>query len=51
MELDSAADLAVLGGDDGGKLSHTDLSSPAQPWAGELYQWLWRRLLRRPFLK
>ena len=34
MELDSAADLAVLGGDDGGKLSHTDLSSPAQPWAG-----------------
>ena len=36
MELDSAADLAVLGGDDGGKLSHTDLSSPAQPWAGTL---------------
>ena len=34
MELDSAADLAVLGGDDGCKLSHTDLSSPAQPWAG-----------------
>ena len=34
MELDSAADLAGLGGDDGGKLSHTDLSSPAQPWAG-----------------
>ena len=34
MELDSAADLAVLGGDDGGKLSHTDLSSPAQPGAG-----------------
>jgi hypothetical protein len=32
----SAADLAVLGGDDGGKLSHTDLSSPAQPWAGTL---------------
>ena len=36
MELDSAADFAVLGGDDGGKLSHTDLSSPAQPWAGTL---------------
>ena len=36
MELDSAADLAGLGGDDGGKLSHTDLSSPAQPWAGTL---------------
>jgi hypothetical protein len=34
MELDSAADLAVLGGDGGFKLSHTDLSSPAQPWAG-----------------
>jgi hypothetical protein len=27
MQLDSAADLAVLGGDDGYKLSHTDLSS------------------------
>jgi hypothetical protein len=26
MELDRAADLAVLGGDDGCKLSHTDLS-------------------------
>ena len=36
MELGSAADLAVLGGDDGCKLSHTDLSSPAQPWAGTL---------------
>jgi hypothetical protein len=33
MELGSAADLTVLGGDDGFKLSHTDLSSPAQPWA------------------
>ena len=33
MVLDSAADLAVLGGDDWCKLSHTDLSSPAQPWA------------------
>jgi hypothetical protein len=34
MELDSAADLAVLGGDDGCKPSHADLSLPAQPWAG-----------------
>jgi hypothetical protein len=34
MELESAADFAVLGGDYGFKLSHTDLSSPAQPWAG-----------------
>jgi hypothetical protein len=34
LKLGSAADLAVLGGDDGCKLSHTDLSSPAQPWAG-----------------
>jgi hypothetical protein len=36
MELGSAADLAVLGGDDGCgcKLSHTDLSSPAKPWVG-----------------
>jgi hypothetical protein len=34
MELDRAADLVVLGGDDGCKPIHTDLSSPAQPWAG-----------------
>jgi hypothetical protein len=34
MVLDSDVDLAVLGGDDGCKLSHTDLSSPAQLWAG-----------------
>jgi hypothetical protein len=51
MELDRAADLAVLGGDGGCKLSHTDLSSPAQPWAGAPQVVLAEASPRSPFLE